>query len=61
MKDTTILYDKTKPAMIPVRLMSNEKIYRETSWRPKISLKRGLELTYKWYKEQYKQCTPEDK
>lgn len=29
----------------------NTKIVREINWKPKYSLREGLELTYKWYKE----------
>lgn len=40
--------DLTKPDGTPRKLMSADKI-RELGWRPKISLRDGLERTYQWY------------
>ena len=37
------------------------QIKKEYDWQPKIPIKHGLELTIDWYKEFYKNITPEKK
>ncbi len=49
--DLTIKFDKSKPTMIPKRLISNELAIKKLSWQPQNSLSSGLELTVNWYKE----------
>ena len=56
-----IKFDVTKPTMIPVRLISIDKVKNLLDWSPKTSLEDGLDLTYKWYSHYYKNCSPEDK
>jgi len=48
-----IIYDTKKPDGIPRRLLDSAKIFK-LGWQPKIKLEKGLELTYKWYKDNYK-------
>lgn len=56
----SIEYDKSKPTMIPKRLISIEKANQLLDWNPKIGIREGLELTFKWYKKFYKDKSPED-
>ena len=44
-------YDITKPVMIPKRLVDINKITTKLNWKPKHTLKQGLEKTIKWYVE----------
>jgi GDP-L-fucose synthase len=54
-------YDNSMPTMIPKRLIDISKIKEECNWKPKISLEEGLKLTIDWYKEFYKNTSPEKK
>lgn len=45
-----IVWDSSKPDGTPRKLMDSSKLAR-LGWEPKISLKDGLEGTYKWYLE----------
>ena len=56
-----IKFDSSKPTMLPKRLINTEKIREKCNWQPKISLSAGLKLTIDWYKEFYKDTTPEKK
>ena len=56
-----IKYDSSKPTMIPKRLINTDKIREKCNWEPKFSLREGLKLTISWYKEFYKNTTPEKK
>jgi GDP-L-fucose synthase len=47
-----IIYDTKRPDGIPKRLLSSAKISK-IGWRPKIDLKKGIELTYQWYQKKY--------
>jgi GDP-L-fucose synthase len=42
--------DLTKPDGTPRKLMSSKKL-RDMGWRPRASLKDGIEATYRWYLE----------
>lgn len=46
-----ILYDKTKPSMIPVRKINIFKAKKDLAWSPKYSLYQGLKKTIDWYKK----------
>ncbi len=48
-----ILYDKTKPDGTPRKLLDISKIKR-LGWEPSISLRDGIEMTYRWYRETIK-------
>ena len=59
-KNLKVIYDTKMPSMIPYRLISNSKAQRLFNFKPKISLYVGLEKTYKWYKNFYKNKNPEN-
>lgn len=42
-----LVYDPTKPDGTPRKLMDISKI-KSTGWKPKMPIKQGLQLTYKW-------------
>ena len=44
-----IVWDSTKPDGTPRKLIDNSKM-RNIGWRPKISLDKGIEITYEHYK-----------
>jgi GDP-L-fucose synthase len=48
-----ILWDFTKPNGTPRKVLNIDKI-KSLGWQPKINLQKGIELTYKWYKENEK-------
>jgi len=45
-----IEWDTTKPNGTPRKVLNVDKI-KALGWEPKIGLREGIELTYKWYKE----------
>ena len=45
-------YQLDKPKGVRGRSSDNEKIKKLLSWEPSISLKNGLEITYKWIYDQ---------
>jgi len=47
-----VIYDKKKPDGTPRRLLDSSKIF-DLGWHPKISLAKGISLTYHWYLKQY--------
>jgi GDP-L-fucose synthase len=48
-----ISWDFTKPNGTPRKVLNVDKI-KSLGWQPKINLQKGIELTYKWYKENEK-------
>ena len=46
-----ILYDKSKPSLIPVRKININKVKKFINWSPKISIDQGLLNTLNWYKK----------
>jgi len=58
---TKIDYDKSMPTMLPKRLINTDKIRNKCDWQPKISLREGLKITLNWYRNFYKNITPENK
>jgi len=48
--DGGINWDTTKPNGTPRKVMNVDKI-KELGWKPTITLRDGIESTYKWYKE----------
>jgi UDP-glucuronate decarboxylase len=44
-----ILYDLSKPQMIPVRNIDISKIMKHLNWRPKVTIQEGLKKTIDWY------------
>jgi nucleoside-diphosphate-sugar epimerase len=47
-------YDLSKPQGVRGRNSDNTKITAVLGWKPKVSLEKGLEITYKWIEEQIK-------
>jgi GDP-L-fucose synthase len=45
-----IEWDTTKPNGTPRKVLNVDKI-KSLGWEPKISLLKGIESTYQWYKE----------
>lgn len=56
-----VIYDSSKPTMIPIRLISIKQALEKTNWKPSFSLYDGLKRTYNWYLAYYKDQTPEAK
>lgn len=54
-------YDTSMPTMIPKRLINTDKIRDKCGWEPKISLEQGLKLTIDWYKNYFRDQSPEEK
>ena len=49
--DGKIEWDTTKPNGTPRKLLNVDKL-KSLGWEPKISLREGIESTYKWYKNE---------
>jgi GDP-L-fucose synthase len=47
----SICYDPSKPDGTPRKLLDVGKLKR-LGWQPKISLRQGIEMTYRWYVEE---------
>jgi GDP-L-fucose synthase len=56
-----IQYDSSMPTMLPKRLINTDKIRKMSNWEPKVPLNEGLKITIDWYREYYRNTTPEDK
>jgi GDP-L-fucose synthase len=50
-----IRYDRTKPDGMPRKLLDVSKL-QALGWEPKISLREGIERTYRWYLEEGTRC-----
>lgn len=50
-KDAKIVYNASKPTMIPYKRMSIDKARNELGFEPKYTLGEGIEKTVKWYRE----------
>ena len=48
----TVVFDKTKPDGTPRKLMDSGRLFN-LGWKPRISLKEGLELTYSDFVKAY--------
>ena len=59
-KDVNILFDCSKPTMIPKRLISTSLAKQLFDWKPKTNLESGLTKTYEWYLSYYKLNSPEE-
>lgn len=51
-KDAKIVYDKSKPTMIPIRLIDTSKAERVLGFKAKVGLREGLKRTLDWYRKQ---------
>ncbi len=52
--NANIVFDTTKPTMIPKRLIDNQKAINKLGFTPKVSLEEGLRRTLKWYRDSLK-------
>jgi GDP-L-fucose synthase len=50
-RDAKIVYDRSKPTMIPIRLISTEKAERVLGFKAKVDLQEGLRRTLDWYRK----------
>ena len=44
-----LIFDPTRPDGTPRKILDSSKIFT-LGWNPKISLKEGINIVYKWYK-----------
>ena len=54
-------YDSSKPTMIPKRMIDISLAKEKLGFEPKVSLEDGIRRTIEWYKDYYKNSSPEDK
>jgi GDP-L-fucose synthase len=54
-----VIFDSTKPTMIPIRLIDISSIIEATGWAPKTEVGDGLRQTIDWYIEFFKTHNPE--
>jgi GDP-L-fucose synthase len=59
--DADVQYDSSKPTMIPKRMIDISLAKEKLGFEPKVSLQDGIHKTVQWYKEYYKNSSPEDK
>jgi len=59
--DADVQYDSSKPTMIPKRMIDISLAKEKLGFEPKVSLQDGIHKTVRWYKEYYKNSSPEDK
>jgi len=59
--DADVQYDSSKPTMIPKRMIDISLAKEKLGFKPKVSLQEGIHKTVQWYKEYYKNSSPEDK
>ena len=59
--DADVQYDSSKPTMIPKRMIDISLAKEKLGFEPKVSLQEGIHKTVQWYKEYYKNSSPEDK
>jgi len=57
--EAQVKFDSTKPTMIPKRMIDISKMQQLTNWSPENSLTDGIAKTMEWYKEFFRDKTPE--
>lgn len=50
-ENATVVYDPTKPTMIPKRLINIDKAKNLLGFEPKYTLEQGIRKTVRWYKD----------
>ncbi|OGP66761.1 MAG: hypothetical protein A2031_01570 [Deltaproteobacteria bacterium RBG_19FT_COMBO_43_11] len=50
-KNARVVYDPSKPSMIPIRLIDNKKAEKLLGFKPKTDIKEGIRKTVEWYRE----------
>ena len=53
-KDAKVVYNTSKPSMIPIRLIDNRKAKKKLGFEAKTGLKEGLKRTVEWYRKSLK-------
>ena len=51
--DAYIIYDNSKPSMIPIMLVNTEKAERLLKFKANISIEEGIKETIEWYRRNY--------
>ncbi len=59
-QDASVEYDASKPTMIPKRMIDISMAEQKLGFSPTVSLEEGIRKTVEWYREYYKDKTPED-
>ena len=59
-EDADVQYDATKPTMIPKRMIDISLAKKRLGFEPKVSLDDGIQKTIDWYREFYKETSPEE-
>ena len=58
--NANLIFDKSKPTMIPKRLIDISLAKERLGWYPQVSLDEGLKKTYDWYIDYYRNSSPEE-
>ena len=58
--DADVVYDASKPTMIPKRLIDISLAKKIFGWQPKVSIQDGIKKTVSWYEKTYRYKMPED-
>ncbi|MBN2406675.1 MAG: NAD-dependent epimerase/dehydratase family protein [Elusimicrobia bacterium] len=49
--DAEVIYNSSKPSMIPVRLVDTSKSEKMLGFKPKVDIREGIKRTLEWYKK----------
>ena len=58
-QNVEVIFNSSKPTMIPTRLIDISKVRNEVGWQPKTSIHDGLKKTFDWYSNTYRTFNPE--
>jgi GDP-L-fucose synthase len=58
-ENAPVEYDSTKPTMIPKRMIDISLAEQKLGYQPKVSLDEGLQKTIHWYRNFYRDISPE--
>jgi GDP-L-fucose synthase len=50
-ENARVVYDPSKPSMIPIRLIDNKKAEKLLGFKPKTDIKEGIRKTVEWYRK----------
>ena len=59
-EDAEVVYDSTKPTMIPKRMIDISLAKEKLGWKPSISLSEGIKRTVDWYNINFGDKSPEE-
>ena len=51
--EAKIIFDTTKPSMIPIRLIDTEKAEKTLGFKAKVDLEEGIRKSIEWYRKRY--------